>query len=113
MEELTFTRQLDCRTGFNELYLVEDDPSLHPQLAAAPIESQLSTNCPATSRPIVSNIPLWSYIIGDDMVGLPVSAPAYSLWAYIAGADRVPGCRPAAKSVGVLGYIIGEDRLRE
>jgi hypothetical protein len=50
-------------------------------------------------------------LCGQDMVGLAGLAPTYSFWAYLAGADRVPGCSPALKSIGVLGYITGEDRL--
>ena len=108
-EGLTFTRQLDPRTGYNELYLVEDGPvsAVQPATAEPKPSDVRSTEGPRS----ISNISLWSFIIGDDVVGLPVSTPAFSLWAYIAGADRVPGCRPAARSVGVLGYIIGEDRL--
>jgi len=110
VEGVTFTRQLDSRTGFKELYLQEEDTVSTTHHPAAP-EPQPSNTSPSPPARVVSNISLWSYIIGDDMVGLPVSSPAYSLWSYIAGADRVPGCRPAANSVGMLGYIIGEDRL--
>mmetsp|Transcript_4354 Transcript_4354/g.8219 ORF Transcript_4354/g.8219 Transcript_4354/m.8219 type:complete len:275 (-) Transcript_4354:215-1039(-) len=100
VEGVVFSRRLDERSGYDELFISEREEDSRRDSCNTPTKGGAgSSELTAAERLVLRNIGFWAFITGEDAVGLPEDAPRISFWAYIAGDDRI-GCTPPGKNSG-------------